>query len=123
MPDPRHTLGQRGEAVTATWLESRGWTILARRWRCREGEIDLVALDPIGTLVAVEVKLRSGERSGGPLASIDGRRLRRLRGALARFGADVPPRPGTGMRLDLVAVSRQADGRWRLHHHRAIDAW
>ncbi|MGZ6300397.1 MAG: YraN family protein, partial [Candidatus Limnocylindria bacterium] len=41
MPDPRHTLGERAEAAVAAWLAARGWTILARRWRCPEGEIDL----------------------------------------------------------------------------------
>jgi putative endonuclease len=123
MPNPRHALGQRGEAVAAAWLASRGWTILARRWRCPYGELDLVALDPYNVLVAVEVKLRRGSRAGDPLESIDRRRLARLRAALGRFRAEAQGSRGEGTRIDLVAVRPAGEGLWRLVHHRAIDAW
>lgn len=123
MPDPRHLLGQRAEDATAAWLTNRGWTILARRWRCPEGELDLVALDPGGILVAVEVKLRRGGRAGDPLESVDRRRLRRLRAALGRFSSTGQRPTSGGLRIDLVAARPTADGRWRLAHHLAIDAW
>lgn len=123
MPDPRHALGERGEAAVAAWLSSRGWTILARRWRCPYGELDLVALDPDNVLVAVEVKLRRGARAGDPLESVDRRRLARLRAALGRFRAEAHTSRGVGTRMDLVAVRPAGEGLWRLAHHRAIDAW
>ncbi len=123
MPDPRHLLGQRAEDATAAWLRTRGWTILARRWRCPEGELDLVALDPDGVLVAIEVKLRRAGRAGDPLESVDWRRLRRLRAALGRFRGAAPWPTGDGLRIDLVAVRPTGDGRWRLAHHFSIDAW
>lgn len=123
MPDLRHVLGRRAEQATAAWLETRGWTILARRWRCPEGELDLVALDPDGVLVAVEVKLRRSGRTGDPLASVDRRRLGRLRVALGRFRAESALRFGDGLRVDLVAIRPAAGGAWRLTHHRAVDAW
>ncbi|MEO8251272.1 MAG: YraN family protein [Chloroflexota bacterium] len=123
MPDPRHRLGLWAETATATWLTSRGWTVLAQRWRCPEGELDLVAIDTDGVLVAIEVKLRSSGRSGDPLESVDRRRLRRLRAALGRFRG-TPDRPiGTSMRVDLVSVRPAADDQWRLSHHIGIDAW
>jgi putative endonuclease len=121
--DPRHALGERGEAAAAAWLASRGWTILARRWRCPYGELDLVALDPENVLVAVEVKLRRGARAGDPLESVDPRRLARLRAALSRFRAGAQTGRVEGTRLDLVAVRPAGEGLWRLAHHRAIDAW
>ena len=40
-------LGDRGEDLTADWLLSRGCQILDRRWRCRYGELDLVARTPM----------------------------------------------------------------------------
>jgi putative endonuclease len=123
MPDPRHLLGRRAEDATAAWLTTRGWTILGRRWRCSAGELDLVVLDPGGALVAVEVKLRRAGRAGDPLQSIDRRRLRRLRAALGQFRATQGRPIGDGLRIDLVAVRPAPDGRWRLSHHPAIDAW
>ncbi len=123
MPDPRHELGERAEDRVATWLANRGWTVLARRWRCPQGELDIVALDPNSVLVAVEVKLRSSHRAGGPLESVDRRRLSRLRAALGTFKAAQRSRRGVGLRVDLVAVAPTADGRWRLAHHTGIDAW
>jgi putative endonuclease len=123
VPDQRHLLGLRAEEATAAWLTMRGWTILGRRWRCPEGEIDLVAIDPEGVLVAVEVKMRSTGRSGDPLESVDRRRLRRLRAALGHFGRTPQCDAHTGMRIDLVAVVPAAEGQWRLAHHPAIEAW
>ena len=123
MPDPRHLLGERAERSVAAWLASRGWTILARRWRCGEGEIDLVALDPDGALVAVEVKLRRTGRAGRPTESVDRRRIARLRAAVSRYAAEPHGSAQTGLRIDLVAVRPSGDGRWLLTHHRAIDAW
>jgi len=122
MADPRHLLGQLGEEMAAAWLTARGWRILAHRWRTVAGELDLVALDPEGVLVAVEVKLRASSRAGGPVEAVDRRRILRLRAALGQFraGAEVPSRD---LRIDLVAISRAPDGRWRLAHHPAIDAW
>lgn len=120
MSDPRHELGERAEMAAAAWLEACGWTILARRWRCPEGELDLVAHDPEGTLVGIEVKVRRTGRAGDPLASVDRQRLRRLRAALGRFRSGAR---GEGLRVDLVALRPEAPGQWRLSHHRGIDAW
>jgi putative endonuclease len=121
--DPRHQLGQRGEDLAASWLTSRGWSILARRWRSPAGELDLVALDPDRVLVAVEVKLRRGMRSGDPLESIDRKRLLRLRAALGQYAMTLGRPMGDGLRIDLIAVSPAPNGQWRLAHHAAIDAW
>jgi putative endonuclease len=100
-----------------------GWSILARRWRCTAGELDLVALDPGGVLVGVEVKLRRAARAGDPLESVDRRRMRRLRASLGEFRASQGRPIGDGMRIDLVALRPTDDGRWRLALHSAIDAW
>ena len=122
MPDPRHLLGERAEAATAAWLAARGWTVLARRWRGGAGELDIVAIDPIGTLVAIEVKLRRTGRAGGPLEAISRRRLRRQRAALTAFRAAMATGP-RGQRIDLVAVRPAGEGRGRLTHLPAIDEW
>ena len=122
MSNPQQALGERAEAAVAEWLTERGWTVLARRWRCPEGELDIVASDPGRVLVAVEVKLRQTGRAGAPLESVDRHRVRRLRSALGRFAA-LEVRDVDGLRLDLVAVRKADAGEWRLTHHRGIDAW
>lgn len=78
-------LGNRGEAETARYLRKKGCTLLASQWRCRYGELDLVARDRSGTVCFIEVKLR---RAGGislPREAVDARKQQRLRSAAALY--------------------------------------
>lgn len=118
MTDRRHDLGLAAEAATDRWLRAAGWTVLGRRQRTATigaGEIDLVAVDPAGVLVGIEVRARRSRRTGGAAVSVDERRVARLRRSLAAFAlaAGVPHR---GLRVDLVACEPVAGarGRWRL---------
>ncbi|PZR62569.1 MAG: YraN family protein [Chloroflexi bacterium] len=120
MTDPRQALGLRAEEVVARWLATSGWSVLHRRWRVPEGELDLVCRDARGVLVGVEVRARSSARAGGALESLDRRRIGRLRRALGRYAA-ASDEPGR-LRLDLVTVDRAVDG-WRLARHPGIDGW
>jgi len=126
MPDPRHQLGLRAESSVAAWLESRGWSVLARRWRCARGELDIVCRDPDGALVAVEVKMRTAGRAGSGADALVAARLRQVRRLRAALGAYLEARPldHHGLRVDLVEV-RPADvpERWRLRHLRGVDGW
>ena len=124
MTDPRQALGLKVEAAVGGWLESAGWTVLERRARAPGGgEIDLVAVDRDDVLVAVEVRARRSGRTGAPAATVDGRRIARLRRTLASIGraSAVPHR---GMRVDLVAAEPIPGpaGRWRLQRFPGIDA-
>jgi putative endonuclease len=121
MTDPRHDLGLRAEAAAAAWLASLGWDVLERRWRSGHGELDLVCVDPLGTLVGVEVKLRRTGRAGTGLEAIDRRRLARLRRSLAAYAA-ASPASWPGLRIDLVSAMPAGD-LWRLGRLAAIDAW
>ena len=71
--------GDRGEAETARYLRKKGYTLLASQWRCRFGELDLVAKDRRGTICFVEVKLRSSTQYGLPREFVDARKQERLR--------------------------------------------
>ena len=77
-------MNQRGvesEAMAAAFLEGRGLTIVARNYRCRLGEIDLVAREG-GTTVFVEVRRRASSAFGGAAASITtAKRLKLLKAA------------------------------------------
>ena len=77
--DERKERGDRGEAAVADWLQARGCCLLERQFRCRYGEIDLIARDREGTICFVEVKTRSSSRFAQArefVVRTDGPRLR-----------------------------------------------
>jgi putative endonuclease len=74
---PRQRLGRRGEEAAAQELLRRGYAILARGYRTRRGEIDLIARDG-QTVVFVEVKTRVGSRFGGGAAAVTRQKQRRI---------------------------------------------
>ena len=121
MAAPQQRLGRRAEEAAATWLSSRGWWVLARRWRSASGEIDLICLDPGGALVGVEVKLRRTVRTGGPEEALDARRVVRLRRTLADYAAQRRSR-ATTLRIDLLSFT-PAGAAWRVTRWPAIDEW
>lgn len=116
-PDPRRALGRLAEDLAAAHLQGLGWTILARNWRRRAGELDLVARDgPI--LVFVEVRSRKARsRGGSPEESVGWDKRRRLR-LLAELYLQEHPWKGP-CRIDVVAVVLDSAGKVeRLDHYR-----
>jgi len=87
--------GAAAEALAARFLEARGVRIVERNYRCRGGEIDIIANDG-ATLVFVEVRLRRDNAFGGAAASITAAKQRRLalaaRHYLGRLGREPPCR-------------------------------
>ena len=79
-PTPAQVAGHDGELRAAAYLASHGLAILARNFRCRLGEIDVVARDG-EVLVFVEVRLRSSGSFGGALESITPHKQRRIQAA------------------------------------------
>ena len=71
-------LGDLGEKAVAAYLKRRGYTLLERQWRCRFGELDLVARDRQGTVCFVEVKLRSSVTHGLPREAVNTWKRKRL---------------------------------------------
>ena len=85
-PDARRRLGDAGEALVARWYEARGFVVVDRNWRCREGELDLVCAGHdrgASTLVFCEVKTRRSTAFGSPLEAVTVTKQRRIR-VLAR---------------------------------------
>jgi putative endonuclease len=103
MPDdPRQSLGKLGEDLACVELVRRGYAIVARRYRTRFGEIDIVARDG-ETMVFVEVKTRDGDSFGGGAEAVTGWKQRRIAGMAADYVARhrVHERP---CRFDVVAI-------------------
>ena len=114
-PD-RRALGQRGEDVAAAFLVDRGLVVLERNWRCREGELDLVARDG-DALVFCEVKTRRGDSHGAPVESVVAAKARRLRQRAAQWLRAHGVRPAE-VRFDIVSVLPQPRGGARVEHLR-----
>ncbi len=93
--------GKWAEDIACGYLRSLGYLIVARNWRWRGGEVDIVAKDG-GTLVFVEVKGRRGSAYGAPEEAVDLRKRRHLwRTALAFLGEKAGKVP---VRFDVLAV-------------------
>lgn len=92
--------GARAEDVCASLMGEAGLRLLSRNWRCRHGEIDLVAVDR-GTLVFAEVRLRRDRRFGGAAESITAAKRSRL---LAAAGLYAARRPSMPCRFDVMLL-------------------
>lgn len=100
--DERRLVQALGEDSAETLLAERGMRILARNWRCRQGEIDLVARDG-SSLVFVEVKCRTKDSPYDPALAVDRRKQLRLR-RLARAYIASEGQSFDDCRFDVVSV-------------------
>jgi putative endonuclease len=100
----RAEIGALGERLAVEYLQSLGLRVLTRNWRCRYGELDVIAADDAARVaVFIEVKTRTSDRFGGIAQAVTPdkvRRLRRLAG-LWLAGQDVG---WSGVRIDVVGV-------------------
>ncbi len=123
--DHRRALGQTGEKIALEHLMARGFTVLARNYRTRRGEIDLIAFDG-RTLIFVEVKTRqtgtSGTRMGeSPLQWLSASQLARYRPVAQTYLDDeryACPK-ARSMRFDAIGVL--VDGKGALVHREHVE--
>ncbi len=92
-------IGAAGEFVAVEYLEKKGYKIKARNFRCREGELDIVA-DEDGTTVFVEVKTRKSTTFGRPAEFVDRRKFRKLKKAAMQYIRN----PDADMRFDVIEI-------------------
>jgi putative endonuclease len=102
-------LGEKSEDAACRFLKTRGYDIVARNWRARVGEIDIIAREG-DVLAFVEVKARSGDGFGGPEAAVHRNKQRRI--ILTAMAFVAATRCDLPMRFDVVAIQ---PGRVRLH--------
>ncbi|GIF02912.1 YraN family protein [Actinoplanes siamensis] len=114
MTTQRQAIGAYGERQAARYLEERGLVVLARNWRCADGEIDLILRDG-DTVVFCEVKTRRTAAFGPPSAAVHRRKVHKLRQLALRWLAE----SGTSspqIRFDVVEVLPQPRGAARVAH-------
>jgi putative endonuclease len=105
--DFRQKLGRTGEAESVAWLLGKGFRILARNWRCRTGELDIVAM--CGNVLSfIEVKSRRGLRFGRPAEAVTPRKAAHIRHSAALFlmkeKGRLPINPQTHFRFDVIEL-------------------
>ena len=105
---PAQISGSQAESRAANYLERPGLAILARNYRCRVGEIDLVAREG-GVLVFVEVRMRADGHFGGALESVTRHKQRRIAAAASMYLRQFSQLPRC--RFDVVAME-YGDIRW-----------
>ncbi|MFC4158313.1 YraN family protein [Chitinimonas lacunae] len=104
--------GQAAENLAAHYLAEQGVEIVARNWRCRFGEIDLIGRDG-DTLVFVEVRQRGSGRYGDAAASITAAKQARLIATAQCYLATLSRLPPC--RFDAVLLDGAAPPRWLRH--------
>jgi putative endonuclease len=118
-PKPRP--GEAGETLACERLAQEGLTVLARNFRCRSGELDVVARDKDGTVVFVEVKERHGRSHGeGHEAVTFGKRRRLVRAA--RIYASHHGLTESAIRFDVMSVDWEGRTPSIRHDRGAFDA-
>lgn len=113
MTDYRKNIGSSGEAIAARFLRRQGYRILATNWRCRLGEIDIVARDG-DTLVFCEVKLRRTKRFGSPFEAVTVTKQQKLR-RLGEYYLAFVYRWPVAARFDVISITATG-GDHRIEH-------
>jgi putative endonuclease len=96
-------LGIDGEDAVAKWYEAQGYEVVARNWRCREGELDLI-VRANRTFVFCEVKTRTTTAFGAPVEAVTSDKQQRVRRLAARWLEDDAPVRPVEIRFDVASV-------------------
>lgn len=105
-PDRRAVIGRLGEDLAAEYVVGLGWSVLERNWRCRYGEIDLIATDATNgepALVVIEVKTRASRVFGDPAQAVTADKLSRIR-RLTRLWLSTQDAYWPLIRFDVISV-------------------
>lgn len=98
----RHILGVYGEQLAANFLQRQGYEIVERNWRCREGELDLIAREK-DQWVFVEVKTRRSTSSDSGFEAIDELKQQKMRRAIREW-CRLREIPSLKLRIDAISV-------------------
>ena len=120
---PKDAIGRYGEQLAAHHLRRTGLTLLARNWRCREGEVDIVARDG-DVLVFCEVKTRSSTAFGWPAEAVGSAKAARLWRLAACYLVEQRPMRRGGfwpdVWFDVVSVVQRRRGVAQVEHLRGV---
>ncbi|MEY3094280.1 MAG: YraN family protein [Actinobacteria bacterium] len=113
------TLGSRGEDIAVRFLTSRGYFIIDRNWRIREGELDIVAKSPEQVFIFIEVKARSSAAFGDPLEAISKEKALRIQ-RLALAWLATHQLLGAEYRIDAIGILIGRSGEISIDHRAGV---
>ena len=105
----RRELGDSGEKLACGALKKKGYRILEKNYRCRYGEIDIIAKHK-GSLVFIEVRSKTGDSFGSPEESVTSQKKQRLISTAMDYLNGHPDSP-PDWRIDFVAIEMDACGK------------
>lgn len=112
-------LGKLGEDIATRYLSKQGYKVVERNFRIRNGEIDIIALDPTNqTLVFIEVKTRDSTQFGSPFEAIGFYKLKFITRTANYYSVTHPKLPRM-LRIDAIAVTFK-QGVSRIEHEENI---
>ncbi|MBO4399909.1 MAG: YraN family protein [Lachnospiraceae bacterium] len=107
----KRTVGTQTEARASDFLTGQGLHILEHSYRCRIGEIDLIAAEADGTVVFVEVKYRRTDTMGLPEEAVGRKKQETIRRTALRYLTERSMPPESAVRFDVIAMDT-AEIRW-----------
>jgi putative endonuclease len=116
----RNQLGALGEQLAVDHLTALGLRIVARNWRCRWGELDVIAEAPDRTVVFVEVKTRTGDGFGGIEYAVTPTKVRRIR-RLAGMWLSGQDQKWAAIRIDVIGIRIGRQRTPEITHLRGVD--
>ena len=115
MKDSRKALGHKGETLAVLYLEGKGYEIIERNFRCRRGEIDIIAQKE-NELIFIEVRSRSTNNYGSAIESINYRKQQRIR-TLALIYMQRKQRQEVNCSFDVITFQFTGAGENPVIHH------
>jgi putative endonuclease len=112
VPAERQRLGDFGERTAGAHLQAKGYRIIDRKYRVRDVEVDLIAVDG-DQVVFVEVRTRRGAYPGMAALSVTRGKARKLLFGVERYVEAHPELADMALRIDVVAIELDADGKMR----------
>jgi len=107
-------LGQKGEELATLFLQQKDYRIIIRNYRCKIGEIDIIASDE-KTLVFIEVKTRSSHSFGSPTMAVTTKKQRQISRTAENYLAQ-NHLFDTSARFDVIGITLPADGKTEIDH-------
>ncbi len=109
MPDPRKEVGAKGEKLAVKLLKRKGYKIVQRNYKCKLGEIDIIAKKD-GTLVFAEVKTRQTKEFGPPQYAITAAKRKQI-SKVALFYIKKKRLREQSCRFDVIAITFSSESR------------